>query len=318
MTTSTFPQSIFFVSAIKRNSLDSASVDRWYASPEQYTSKLVELGYLNEGESLREDYYEPEEAILEEIHENGETPTASYRRADGREVIANEDGTIFFPQINITDLDENYYSDFSEGFDDEMPDDYCRKEDGQSDCPWCAPWSWYSQGTNWYSNTLSAYEAGRSWAEEVRDEWESVLIDEGNKLTEEEIADYEIALPHVKIILPTNRSDYFHWYDGQFNPQNSYIEIDPEDGTMIADWNGEIGNAIPFSVYYNRIFRFSFPSSMPLTQVRGVMREIAPLAERICEGYSTDFSMAKNNTVGVLNDDARDALSEIESILEHV
>lgn len=314
-TAMSFPEKIYFVTTIRRNSIDGASLDRWYRSEAEYTANLVELGYLNEGESIRPEYYEPEEAVLSYEVEEGESPIACYRRADGREIIANEDGSISFPRINPEkDLDDDYHSAFIEGFEDAMPEDYCRREDEQADSPWCAPWC-YENDTSWYSSSRSAYDAGRLWAENVLSDWEDFQADEGNRLTsEEKSTGNEICFPHVTVTLPSSRTAYFHWYEGQYNPQDAYLELDPENGTLIADWNGEIGNAVPFSVYNHRVFRWGFSATLPLQNVRDLMREIAPLAERICAGFDTDYDR-QSNLVGVLNDDATEAENEIDFIM---
>lgn len=115
----------------------------------------------------------------------------------------------------------------------------------------------------------------------------------------------------MNITLPRRCADYRHRYPGQFRYQSAYIEFDPEDGgSLRADWNGEIGNAIPFAVYYGRLFRFSVPVFAKLRDVRRVMKEIAPM----CEEYTASFETRWNgsNMVGAGDDDL------LEKIRAHV
>ena len=41
-------------------------------------------------------------------------------------------------------------------------------------------------------------------------------------------------------------------YSGQTNPQPAHIEIDPEEKTITAEANPEIGNAVPMNVWHGR------------------------------------------------------------------
>jgi hypothetical protein len=51
-------------------------------------------------------------------------------------------------------------------------------------------------------------------------------------------------------------------YDGQTNPQGAYIEIDPENGTVEADYDGEIGDSVSEAVYNGRIKQVSISPYM--------------------------------------------------------
>jgi len=107
----------------------------------------------------------------------------------------------------------------------------------------------------------------------------------------------------------------YHKYPTQMQPQSTYIELDPDAETLRATWNGEIGNAVPFSVWHGTIRRYSLPSSELKTEAIGwFLDEIAPYAQRVCDGYSEEWD--GSNYVGIINDDARDAEEVIYRILD--
>lgn len=107
----------------------------------------------------------------------------------------------------------------------------------------------------------------------------------------------------------------YHHYPNQTQPQAVYLELDPEERTLRADWNGEIGNAVPVSVWHGRIRRYCLPSPYftDLT-IDNLLDEIAPFCERVCDGYDSEWD--GNNYVGQLTEDAKDAEHEIAHILE--
>jgi transcriptional regulator with XRE-family HTH domain len=116
----------------------------------------------------------------------------------------------------------------------------------------------------------------------------------------------------VRIIECTDPTELFAQYQGQSEPQGAYIELDTQAGTLHASYNAEIGNAIPFSVYHGLDRRYGIPILTADTANR-VMREIAPLADRIIAGTKAEWD--GNNTVAILNDDALAAEEEIEERL---
>ncbi|TGB14591.1 helix-turn-helix domain-containing protein [Streptomyces palmae] len=116
----------------------------------------------------------------------------------------------------------------------------------------------------------------------------------------------------VRIIECTHPTELYRHYDGQFEPQPTYIELDTQAGTLHATYNGEIGNAIPFTVVHGLDRRYDIPL-LTAEAVNRVMREIAPLADRVIAGTTAEWD--GNNTVAVLDDDARAANEEIEDHL---
>jgi hypothetical protein len=108
----------------------------------------------------------------------------------------------------------------------------------------------------------------------------------------------------------------YHRYPGQTNPQPTHIEIDPETRTLSADWNAEIGNAVPARVWHGLVRRYALPSPyLSQAAIKRIMEDIAPLAVRVCDGFASRWD--GHNTVGVLNEDAMDAEEAIERILDN-
>lgn len=116
----------------------------------------------------------------------------------------------------------------------------------------------------------------------------------------------------IRIIECTDPTELYRHYDGQSEPQPAYIELDTQDGSLHADYNAEIGNAIPFSVYHGLHRRYGIPI-LTGDAANRVMEEIAPLAERIVAG--TEVEWDGNNNVAVLTADALAAEEELEAHL---
>lgn len=104
-----------------------------------------------------------------------------------------------------------------------------------------------------------------------------------------------------------------HKYPGQFDIQPCYVELDIKNETLTADWNAEVGNAIPFSVYYGFEQRFPIPC-LKTRIVNDLLDEIAPLAEIVIAGYESVWN--GNNNIASFNDEAQGALEEIEQLCE--
>lgn len=105
---------------------------------------------------------------------------------------------------------------------------------------------------------------------------------------------------------------YCH-YQGQTEPQDCYIELDTRDGALSADYNAEIGNAVPSEVYYGHIRRYSIPVLKAET-ANELMHEIETLAQRVVDGAEIVWN--GNNNVTRLSEDAKDAESEIEGVCD--
>ena len=116
----------------------------------------------------------------------------------------------------------------------------------------------------------------------------------------------------VRITDCTDPTELFAQFHGQSEPQPVHIELDTQAGTLHASYSSEIGNGVPGSVYHGLDRRYGIPV-LTASAANRVMREIAPLADRIVAGTEAEWD--GNNTVAVLNDDAQAAEEEIEKYL---
>ncbi|MFF1284328.1 helix-turn-helix domain-containing protein [Streptomyces sp. NPDC058299] len=116
----------------------------------------------------------------------------------------------------------------------------------------------------------------------------------------------------VRIIECTNPVGLHRHYDGETGAQPAYIELDLREGTLHADYDSEIGSAVPFSVYHGFERRYGIPV-LTAEAANRVLREIAPLAERILADWEEEWD--GNNMVAHLGEDAQAAEEEIEDKL---
>jgi hypothetical protein len=100
-------------------------------------------------------------------------------------------------------------------------------------------------------------------------------------------------------------------YPAQTSPQGCYVELDCDAGVMRADWNAEIGTAVPMHVWHNRILRWDIAALRP-SAADELLAKIKPLAVRIVAGYSCEWD--GNNMAGSFDDDATEATDEVEML----
>ena len=117
----------------------------------------------------------------------------------------------------------------------------------------------------------------------------------------------------IEIIRVVNPKELYGRYIGQTQAQPTYIELDLEDKTLSADWNGEIGNGVPMDVWHGLIRRYHIPC-LVADEANALMEEILPLAERVIAG--AEIVWDGSNWVAKLNEDAEDAEMEIDRICE--
>lgn len=102
-----------------------------------------------------------------------------------------------------------------------------------------------------------------------------------------------------------------HKYPGQSQEQPIFIELDCKTGVLRADWDAEIGNAVPASVWHGHDQRF-YISIMKPSSVNELMQEIKPLAEIVINGYESVWN--DNNHVAKFTDEAEQAIDKIRDI----
>lgn len=118
--------------------------------------------------------------------------------------------------------------------------------------------------------------------------------------------------------LRASRAPLYHRYDREINPQPAFVLLS-EEGEVSADWNGEIGNGIPATVWHGRDLRFPvspFASGSDLADFLERFDRGRVLLERIHEGHSVEWD--GSNYVGHLDDDAQAAREELEAALQEV
>jgi hypothetical protein len=108
---------------------------------------------------------------------------------------------------------------------------------------------------------------------------------------------------------------YAH-YDGQTNPQPCHIHLDCRDGVLWADYSGDVGNGTCSADERNGHIQYWGIPVLRAAAANDLMQQIAPLAQRVVDGYDTDWD--GNNTVAVFSADAQDALEEIEQLCDNV
>jgi hypothetical protein len=116
----------------------------------------------------------------------------------------------------------------------------------------------------------------------------------------------------LKVTYPESAKDLYHQYPGQTASQEVYAELDCEEKTLRLDWNGEIGNAVPFSVWHRRILRFSVPGALMSDAAKELLDRITPLAQTVIDGYSCEWD--GSNHVGRYTDEAEEACDEIRDV----
>jgi hypothetical protein len=101
---------------------------------------------------------------------------------------------------------------------------------------------------------------------------------------------------------------YMH-YPGQHEPQGAYVQLHP-DGEVEFGVNGEIGNAVPESVFHDRIVRIcGVDPYLSLKGIDKLHREIRPILEDVAAGHSIEWN--GNNNVGRLTEEAEEARERI-------
>jgi hypothetical protein len=109
-----------------------------------------------------------------------------------------------------------------------------------------------------------------------------------------------------------DKAPLYSRYPQQYNTQPAYVEIDPNTRTVSADYSGEIGNAVPMSVWHGRIIRISVPAEIhgpSLAEYLQLPETIAEL-EQICDGY--DEKWDGNNWKGTLTEAAQLVVEHLE------
>lgn len=103
-------------------------------------------------------------------------------------------------------------------------------------------------------------------------------------------------------------------YQGQTRPQDVYVQIDWEEKKISTDWNGEIGNSVPFSVWHGRVDQFSLPAGILPTEANQIMEEIEPIAEKLSALFTCEWD--GSNHVGRWTSEGKDKLQDLADKIE--
>lgn len=103
-------------------------------------------------------------------------------------------------------------------------------------------------------------------------------------------------------------------YPRQTKPQPAYVELN-EDGEVSADYNGEIGNAVPMAVWHRRTLRFDVSPRVGGDDLADFLESdaVVALLERIHAGHTVEWD--GNNFVGRLTEDAERAAETLTEAL---
>ncbi len=112
----------------------------------------------------------------------------------------------------------------------------------------------------------------------------------------------------VRIIETAPEDALYRRYHNESSPQGCYIELDLREGTLSADYDSEIGGAVPVAVYYGFDRRYGIPA-LTGSAADDLMRRIAPMADRILADWEEIWN--GSNHVARLGDDAQDAEDEL-------
>lgn len=114
-------------------------------------------------------------------------------------------------------------------------------------------------------------------------------------------------------ITPVTGNELHHHYTNQIDAQPCYVELDCRTGELSADWNGEIGNAVPSDVYHGHRTRWTIPT-LKADAANALLEKISSIAQDICDGYTSHWD--GNQYVAHLTDAAEDACDQIGQICD--
>lgn len=117
----------------------------------------------------------------------------------------------------------------------------------------------------------------------------------------------------VTITPVTTPDALFCRYPGEHTIQDAYLALDLETGQMWCDYNGEIGDGRPESVFHGRTLRFDIPV-LTGDAANTLMAGVTDLAQRILDGAEIVWN--GHNHVGQLTDDAAEASGDLADLCD--
>lgn len=106
----------------------------------------------------------------------------------------------------------------------------------------------------------------------------------------------------ITITVPDYTLPVYSRYPREIRPQPAYLEIDPQERTVTADYSGEIGNAVPASVWHGVILRVPIPSDVLRSALCHYLEQPETLAllRTVIDGHEVRLDRQSNH-VGVLD-----------------
>ena len=119
----------------------------------------------------------------------------------------------------------------------------------------------------------------------------------------------------IRIESPNSKAPVYAQFDGQRQPQPAFIRLN-ESGSVHAEYEGGVGEGWPASVWHGRDARISIRPTTSGKALRDMFadEDFLALARRYYDGLSIDWD--GSNNVGVLTEDAKAALEEIERMAQ--
>jgi hypothetical protein len=105
-----------------------------------------------------------------------------------------------------------------------------------------------------------------------------------------------------------------YWkYPRQTRPQRAVVAIDARDGAILADYDPEVGDAVPMDVYHGHVLCWHISPYITAEALDELLATIQPLAERIIAGYESEWD--GQNHVARYDADAQRAIDQIEELM---
>lgn len=114
-------------------------------------------------------------------------------------------------------------------------------------------------------------------------------------------------------VVTVTGNELFRHYRGQTSAQPCHVTLDCRSSKLGAEYNPEIGNAVPGAVYHGHVQAWSIPC-LRESAANALLEEIEPLAARVVAGYSSEWN--GSNHVASFDDDAQEAIEAIEAICD--
>ncbi len=130
--------------------------------------------------------------------------------------------------------------------------------------------------------------------------------------------EWRVEMDDVSIAIDSLRGErvpLYRRYPRQTEPQPAHVEMD-EDGEVSADYSGEIGGAVPMSVWHHRTLRWSVPADVRGAALADLLEsaEVRTLLARIHAGHAVEWD--GSNHAGLLSEDAHEASEALQALLD--